>query len=127
MRLGRARVVHGGSDGNDVIFLNLIAMTGTGDAASIRACTPLPPRRGGALRIGQDAGEHGEPTPLIPEETMGSRTIRIRRVLVVGIFGTFALAGCGGGDVPLPALSPSTVGDTMGLTARGEYLVRSVA
>lgn len=58
---------------------------------------------------------------------MGSRTIRIRRALVVGISGTFALAGCGGGDVPLPALSPSTVGDTTGLTARGEYLVRSVA
>ena len=41
--------------------------------------------------------------------------------------GVAALAACGGGHVPLPALSPSTVGDTAGLAARGEYIVRSVA
>ncbi|HEU0055271.1 MAG TPA: c-type cytochrome [Longimicrobium sp.] len=38
-----------------------------------------------------------------------------------------ALAGCGGGHVPLPALAPSDVGDTTGLVARGEYIVRTVA
>lgn len=37
------------------------------------------------------------------------------------------VAACGGGHVPLPALSASTVGDTTGLVARGEYIVRSVA
>jgi mono/diheme cytochrome c family protein len=41
--------------------------------------------------------------------------------------GLAALAACGGGHVPLPALSPATVGDTSGLVARGEYIVRSVA
>ncbi|HEX2188535.1 MAG TPA: hypothetical protein VHG51_06525, partial [Longimicrobiaceae bacterium] len=34
---------------------------------------------------------------------------------------------CGGGDVPLPDLAPSAVGDTAGLVARGEYLVRTAA
>lgn len=38
-----------------------------------------------------------------------------------------AAAACGGGDVPLPDLSPSAVGDTAGLAARGEYLVRTAA
>ena len=38
-----------------------------------------------------------------------------------------AAAACGGGKVPLPSLSTSTVGDTAGLVRRGEYLVRNVA
>ncbi len=37
------------------------------------------------------------------------------------------LAACGPKNVPLPALSPSTVGDTAGLVERGEYIVRNVA
>lgn len=37
------------------------------------------------------------------------------------------VAGCGGGHVPLPSLTPATVGDTTGLVARGEYIVRNVA
>lgn len=37
------------------------------------------------------------------------------------------LASCGGGHVPLPQLSTSTVGDTAGLVQRGEYLVRNVS
>lgn len=37
------------------------------------------------------------------------------------------LASCGGGHVPLPALDPAIVGDTAGLVARGEYIVRNVA
>jgi mono/diheme cytochrome c family protein len=36
-------------------------------------------------------------------------------------------AGCGGGNVPLPQLLPSTIGDTSGLVARGEYIVRTLA
>ncbi|MBX6366264.1 MAG: hypothetical protein IRZ00_20660 [Gemmatimonadetes bacterium] len=36
-------------------------------------------------------------------------------------------AACGGGHVPLPGLPASTVGDTTGLVARGEYIVRNVA
>ena len=38
-----------------------------------------------------------------------------------------ALAACGGGDVPLPSLAPAVLGDTAGLVAHGEYIVRSVA
>ncbi|MGH7482840.1 MAG: c-type cytochrome [Longimicrobiales bacterium] len=38
-----------------------------------------------------------------------------------------AVAACGGGDVPLPDLSPAAIGDTTGLVARGEYLVRTVS
>lgn len=38
-----------------------------------------------------------------------------------------AAAACGGGHVPLPGLPASTVGDTAGLVARGEYVVRDVA
>lgn len=38
-----------------------------------------------------------------------------------------ALSACGGGNVPLPSLAPSDIGDTTGLVARGEYLVRDVA
>lgn len=38
-----------------------------------------------------------------------------------------ALAACGGGRVPLPDLSPVAGGDTAGLVARGEYIVRNVA
>src|SRR5688500_9857468 len=34
---------------------------------------------------------------------------------------------CGGGDVPLPSLAPSVIGDTTGVTARGEYIVRNAA
>lgn len=38
-----------------------------------------------------------------------------------------ALQACGGGRVPLPDLSPASAGDTSGLIARGEYIVRDVA
>lgn len=34
---------------------------------------------------------------------------------------------CGGGSVPLPDLPAYALGDTAGLTARGEYIVRNVA
>lgn len=60
-----------------------------------------------------------------------TRTIAgIRRALLAWGCGAVCialLASCGGGHVPLPALSASTVGDTAGLVARGEYIVRSVA
>lgn len=38
-----------------------------------------------------------------------------------------ALGACGGGSVPLPELPAYALGDTAGLTARGEYIVRDVA
>ena len=38
-----------------------------------------------------------------------------------------AVGACGGGHVPLPQLSTSTVGDPAGLVERGEYIVRNVA
>lgn len=37
------------------------------------------------------------------------------------------LSGCSGGRVPLPQPASTALGDTTGLVARGEYLVRSVA
>ncbi|MGQ0814869.1 MAG: c-type cytochrome [Gemmatimonadota bacterium] len=43
------------------------------------------------------------------------------------IFLLSACFTCGGGDVPLPELTPSTIGDTAGLVARGEYIVRNLA
>ena len=46
----------------------------------------------------------------------------MRRVLTLCL-----LIGCGGGDVPLPDLTPSVIPDTAGLVARGEYIVRNVA
>src|SRR5687768_3628333 len=39
----------------------------------------------------------------------------------------FCLAACGGGSVALPRLDVSVIGDTTGLAARGEYIVRNVA
>lgn len=45
---------------------------------------------------------------------------------VVAIVAFFCVS-CGGGHVPLPDLRPSTIGDTTGLVARGEYIVRDVA
>ena len=39
----------------------------------------------------------------------------------------FALCACGGGHVPLPSVSATNIGDTTGLVARGEYIVRNVA
>jgi mono/diheme cytochrome c family protein len=42
--------------------------------------------------------------------------------LVVAMVGA-----CGGGSVPLPDVAPSVIGDTAGLVARGEYIVRNVA
>jgi mono/diheme cytochrome c family protein len=36
-------------------------------------------------------------------------------------------SACGGGHAPLPRLSSSDIGDTTGLVARGEYIVRSQA
>ena len=54
-----------------------------------------------------------------------------RRMRVVGGIAGWVLAaavgGCGGGRVPLPQLSTSTVGDPAGLVERGEYLVRNVS
>lgn len=41
--------------------------------------------------------------------------------------GALVAAACGGKPAPLPDLAPSAVGDTAGLVARGEYIVRSVA
>ena len=38
-----------------------------------------------------------------------------------------ALTACGGGHVPLPDLTAAIVGDTTGLVARGEHIVRNVA
>jgi mono/diheme cytochrome c family protein len=61
---------------------------------------------------------------------MSSRILGIRRAILASVCGTMAvaaLASCGGGHVPLPDLSASAVGDTAGLAARGEYIVRSVA
>ena len=49
-----------------------------------------------------------------------------RHEKLVGVL-CLSLAGCGGGDVALPDLSPARLGDTTGLVARGEYIVRSVA
>ncbi|HEX2091932.1 MAG TPA: hypothetical protein VHG28_05995 [Longimicrobiaceae bacterium] len=63
--------------------------------------------------------------PLAREVRM-SRTCRWSRELVAVLLAP-ALAACGGGSVPLPDLSLSTVGDTAGLVERGEYLVRSVS
>lgn len=37
------------------------------------------------------------------------------------------LSACGGGRTPLPELAPAVIGDTAGLVARGEYIVRNVA
>lgn len=54
---------------------------------------------------------------------------RIARLLG-GSAAALALAlidGCGGGTVPLRDLTPSAAGDTAGLAARGEYLVRNVS
>ena len=59
------------------------------------------------------------------------RTIAgFRRALIAagrGAAAVLLLSSCGGGHVPLPALAASTVGDTAGLVARGEYIVRNVA
>lgn len=60
-----------------------------------------------------------------------SKTIAsIRRAFLASAGGAACvalLASCGGGDVPLPALSPAVIGDTAGLVARGEYIVRNAA
>ena len=58
---------------------------------------------------------------------MSTRRTRLHRgYLTLGAgwiaAGTVALGACGGGHVPLPALSPATIGDTTGLVARGEYV-----
>jgi mono/diheme cytochrome c family protein len=37
------------------------------------------------------------------------------------------VTACGGGDVALPTLTPPLIGDSSGLVARGEYIVRSVS
>jgi mono/diheme cytochrome c family protein len=61
---------------------------------------------------------------------MPSTIAGVRRALTAAGCGAAAvllLASCGGGHVPLPALAASTVGDTAGLVARGEYIVRNVA
>lgn len=53
-------------------------------------------------------------------------SVRAGRTVAAALL-VHAAAACGGGNVPLPDLSLSTVGDTAGLVERGEYLVRSVA
>src|SRR4051812_38652334 len=56
------------------------------------------------------------------------RTLRPGRCAWVAVTLAAPLpASCGGGHVPLPQLSTSTVGDTAGLVQRGEYLVRNVS
>jgi mono/diheme cytochrome c family protein len=65
-----------------------------------------------------------------PEGTMARSIRTIRRAIFAsgcGALGIALLASCGGGHVPLPALAASSVGDTAGLVARGEYIVRNVA
>jgi mono/diheme cytochrome c family protein len=49
------------------------------------------------------------------------------RALTAFVLSLALLAACGGGHVPLPTLTPATIGDTTGLVRRGEYLVRYVA
>jgi mono/diheme cytochrome c family protein len=59
-----------------------------------------------------------------------SRLARIARVTRIALVPwTIALSGCHHGSVPLPtsALAVATGGDTTGLVARGEYIVRTVA
>ena len=58
---------------------------------------------------------------------MGTVDAAARRMRRLVLFLTLALAACGGGDIPLPALAPAVIGDTAGLVARGEYIVRNVA
>lgn len=60
---------------------------------------------------------------------MPSTLVGIRRAQLVcgGALATLLLASCGGGHVPLPDLSASSIGDTAGLVQRGEYIVRNVA
>ncbi|HEX8905789.1 MAG TPA: cytochrome c, partial [Longimicrobiaceae bacterium] len=55
-----------------------------------------------------------------------ARCTRLATALAAALLAS-ALASCGGGHVPLPQLATSTVGDTAGLVARGEYLVRNVS
>src|SRR5512140_348776 len=54
-------------------------------------------------------------------------TLRRRLQAACAACATCVLAACGHGAVPLPDLSPSALGDTAGLVARGEYLVRDAA
>jgi len=52
------------------------------------------------------------------------------KAVLRGMMGWMLAAGvgaCGGGHVPLPQLSTSTVGDPAGLVERGEYIVRNVS
>jgi len=53
-----------------------------------------------------------------------------RSPVLIGVVTTLvaiAVGACGGGHVPLPQLSTSTVGDPAGLVERGEYIVRNVS
>jgi mono/diheme cytochrome c family protein len=59
--------------------------------------------------------------PRIPRRP-AARTVPLAAALLAS-----ALLACGGGNVPLPDLSPASIGDTTGLLARGEYLVRTAA
>ncbi|HEX6747318.1 MAG TPA: c-type cytochrome [Longimicrobium sp.] len=59
-----------------------------------------------------------------PRSSRPARSIRRLIALAAAITGSVS---CGGGRVPLPQLSTSTVGDTAGLVQRGEYLVRNVS
>jgi mono/diheme cytochrome c family protein len=52
--------------------------------------------------------------------------LSVRRLPLWALF-LVSAAACGGGSVPLPDVAPSLIGDTAGLVARGEYIVRNVA
>lgn len=55
-----------------------------------------------------------------------ARRPRVPRSLAAALLASASVA-CGGGNVPLPDLAPYAAGDTAGLAARGEYLVRTVS
>ena len=59
----------------------------------------------------------------------GWRDMRVRRSSLTSgaILAAAAVVSCQRAHIPLPALAPATIGDTIGLAVRGEYIVRNVA
>jgi mono/diheme cytochrome c family protein len=49
------------------------------------------------------------------------------QLVLSSLAATLLSASCGGGHVALPTLSPAVIGDTIGIVARGEYIVRNAA
>lgn len=49
------------------------------------------------------------------------------RLWSAGVLLPLTQVACGGGNIPLPDLSRSAIGDTTGLVAHGEYLVRNAS